>query len=119
MAILSHIEAGITTDEVRQFQQDFRLTATDMSFLMVMSRKGYYNLLAQKKLNRQQTERFLAISEVYAQALETLEKVENIHKWMITNHAYLKRIPFEVMDTYAGCAAVKAELIRLDHGITS
>lgn len=36
---------------------------------------------------------------------------------MHTYHAYLKRIPFEVLDTYAGCAAVKAELIRLDHGI--
>jgi uncharacterized protein (DUF2384 family) len=117
MTILSHIEEGVTTNELRQFQQDFKLPATDMSFLMVISRKGYYNLLTQKKLNRQQTERFLAIREVYEQALETLEKVENIHKWMHTYHAYLKRTPFEVMDTYAGCAAVKAELIRLDHGI--
>ena len=36
---------------------------------------------------------------------------------MHTYHGYLKRIPFEVLDTYAGCTEVKAELIRLDHGI--
>ncbi len=82
-----------------------------------MSRKGYSNLLAQKKLNRQQSERFLAIKEVYEQTLETLERVENIHKWMHTYHAYLNRILLEVLDTYAGCAEVKAELIRLYHGI--
>lgn len=117
MTILIHIEEGISTKELHQFQRDFKLTANDMAFLMVVSRKGYYNLLAQKKLNRQQSERFLAIKEVYEQALETLEKVDNIHKWMHTYHAYLKRIPFEVLDTYAGCTAVKAELIRLDHGI--
>jgi uncharacterized protein (DUF2384 family) len=117
MTFLSHIEEGVTTNELRKFQQKFKLPTTDMSFLMVLSRKGYYNLLTQKKLNRQQTERFLAIKEVYEQALETLENVENIHKWMHTYHAYLKRIPFEVLDTYAGCAEVKAELIRLDHGI--
>ncbi len=117
MTVLSYIEEGIEVDALRQFQKKYKLTATDMAFLMVVSRKGYYNLLTQKKLNRQQTERFFAIKSVYEQALETLENIENIHKWMHTYHAYLKRVPFEVLDTYVGCAEVKAELIRLEYGV--
>lgn len=117
MNLLTYIEEGTDTQEVKQFQQQFQLTARDMAFLMVLSRKGYYNLLEQKKLNRQQTERFLSIRQVYEQALETLETLENIHKWMHTYHGYLKHIPFSILDTYIGCTEVKAELVRLDHGV--
>lgn len=117
MDILTHIEAGVTGEQLRQFQQKFALTAQDMSFLMTLSRKGYYNLLQLEKLGRQQTERFLMVEQVYEQALETLESVDNVHKWMHTYHGYLKRVPFEILDTFAGCAEVKAELIRLDHGV--
>ncbi len=117
MDILTLIEAGISSQQVKDFQQKFALTAQDMAFLMAMSRKGYYNLLEQDKLGRQQTERFLFVQQVYEQALETLESVDNIHKWMHTYHAYLQRIPFDILDTFAGCTEVKAELIRLEHGV--
>lgn len=117
MDILTHIEEGVSAQVVKQFQQQFQLTAQDMAFLMVLSRKGYYNLLTQKKLNRQQTERFLSIRQVYEQALETLETLENIHKWMHTDHGYLKHVPFSILDTFTGCAEVKAELVRIDHGV--
>jgi uncharacterized protein (DUF2384 family) len=117
MDILTHIEAGISSQQVRDFQQKFDLTAQDMAFLMALSRKGYYNLLEQNKLGRQQTERFLTVEQVYEQALETLESVDNVHKWMHTFHGYLNRVPFEILDTFAGCAEVKAELIRLEHGV--
>jgi putative toxin-antitoxin system antitoxin component (TIGR02293 family) len=119
MNILRQIEAGVSSEQVRDFQQKFSLPAQDMAFLMTLSRKGYYNLLEQEKLGRHQTERFLRIQQVYEQALETLESVENIHRWMHTYHAYLQRVPYEVLDTFAGCREVEAELIRLDHGVLS
>ncbi len=115
--MLTHIEEGVSRQQLREFQQKFNLAAKDMAFLMAMSRKGYYNVLAQDKLNRQQTERFLSIRQVYEQALESLETVENIHKWMHTYHGYLKRLPFDILDTFAGCHEVRAELVRLEHGV--
>jgi len=117
MDILSHIEKGIKASSVKNFQDKFELTAQDMAFLMTMSRKGYYNLLEQERLGRQQSERFLNVQQVYKQALEALETLDNIHKWMHTFHGYIERVPFEILDTYAGCAEVKAALIRLEHGV--
>lgn len=114
---LNNIEAGVSPTEVKEFQQQFELTAGQMAFLMNISRKGYYNMLTAEKLSRQQSERFLTIRQVYQQALDTLETVENIHKWMNAYHGYLERVPFEILDTYAGCYAVGAELLRFEHGI--
>ncbi len=117
MDLLSNIDAGVSSQQVRDFQQRFNLKAQDMAFLMALSRKGYYNLLDQHKLGRQMTERFLTVEQVFEQALEALESVDNIHKWMHTFHGYLNRVPFEILDTFTGCAEVKAELIRLEHGV--
>ena len=119
MEVLTRIEEGINAETVQQFQQHFHLTVDDMAFLLVISRKGYYNLLERHKLNKQQSERFLAIKAVYEQAEETLENIANINKWMHTYHAYLERVPFAILDTYIGCSEVKSELIRLDHGVSS
>lgn len=119
MEVLAQIEEGIAAKTLQQFQRFFELTADEMAFLLVMSRKGYYNLLERDKLNKQQSERFLAVQAVYEQAMDTLENLDNIRKWMHTHHAYLGRIPFDILDTFIGCDEVRSELIRLDHGITS
>ena len=117
MTLLTQIEEGISAQRVKEFQQRFQLTVQDMAFLMALSRKGYYNLLDHEKLSRQQSERFLNVQQVYEQALESLETLENIHQWMHTFHGYLERIPFKILDTFTGCTEVKAELIRLEHGV--
>lgn len=119
MEVLSQIEEGIKVEAIQHFQQQFHLTVDDMAFLLVVSRKGYYNLLKQKKLNKQKSERFLMVTAVYEQAETTLESIANIDKWMHTYHAYLERIPFTILDTYVGCNEVRSELIRLDHGVVS
>lgn len=117
MTLLTQIEEGVSARQVKDFQQKFQLTVQDMAFLMALSRKGYYNLLEHEKLSRQQSERFLNVQQVYEQALESLESIENIYQWMHTFHGYLERVPFEILDTFTGCAEVKAELIRLEHGV--
>lgn len=119
MQILAQIEEGVDIEAVQQFQQRFRLTVEDMAFLLVISRKSYYNLLERERLDKQQSERFLAVKSVYEQAEETLESIDNIDQWMHSYHPYLERIPFAILDTYAGCSEVKSELIRLDHGVAS
>ena len=119
METLLQIEQGVYSESVQQFQKYFHLTAEDMALLLVLSRKGYYNLLERSKLNKQQSERFLSVKAVYEQALDTLENVDNVKKWMHTYHAYLKRTPFDILDTFIGCEEIRNELVRLEHGIVS
>jgi putative toxin-antitoxin system antitoxin component (TIGR02293 family) len=121
MDLLSRLEAGVYTKEVRAFQQEYTLTHKQMAYLLTMSEKGYYNLLNKDSLlSKNQSGQFLKVAEVFKEGEEALMSKEAFLEWLQQPHWYFKhRKPFDLLDTPIGADAVIDELGRAKYGMLS
>lgn len=121
MDLLSRLEAGVPTAEVRAFQQKYRLTHQQMACLLAMSEKGYYNLLNKDSaVSKTQSGQFLKVAEVFIEGEEALMSKEAFLEWLQQPHWYFKhKKPFDLLDTPIGADAVIEELGRTKYGMLS
>ncbi len=120
--LLAKVEKGVTIKEVIAFQQQYALTNKQMSYLLAISSKGYYNLIHPKegRLDKRLSGQFLKVKEVFQEGEEALLSKEAFLEWMEQPHWYFNhRKPFDLLDTPIGADAVLHELGRTKYGIVS
>lgn len=120
--LLAKVEEGVAVEEVRAFQQQYNLTNKQMSFLLAVSTKGYYNLVdpAKNRLDKKLSGQFLKVKEVFREGEEALLSKEALLDWMQQPHWYFShRKPFDLLDNPIGADAVMDELSRTKYGMLS
>lgn len=120
--LLAKIEEGVKVKEVTTFQQQYDLTNKQMSYLLAISPKGYYNLIhpAKGRLDKKLSGQFLKVKEVFQEGEEALLSKEAFLDWAQQPHWYFKqRKPFDLLDTPIGADAVINELGRTKYGMLS
>ncbi len=120
--LLAKVEEGVEVEEVIAFQQQYTLTNKQMSYLLAISPKGYYNLIHPEKgrLDKRSSGQFLKVKEVFQEGEEALMSKEAFLDWIQQPHWYFEqRKPFDLLDTPIGADAVMNELGRTKYGMLS
>lgn len=121
-SLLSKVHQGVQVADVVLFQRQYSLTQQQMSFLLNLSPKGYYNLLHRPsgKLDIPHSGKFLKLQQVFLEGEDALMSQEAFLEWLYQPHWYFDhRTPFEVLDNPIGADAVIEELGRTKYGILS
>ncbi|MGB3588218.1 MAG: MbcA/ParS/Xre antitoxin family protein [Tunicatimonas sp.] len=121
-ALLSKVQEGVSIAEVAQFQQQYSLTQQQMSFLLNLSHKGYYNLLHRPsgRLGIPNSGKFLKLQQVFQEGEDALMSREAFLEWLNQPHWYFDHhTPFEMLDNPIGADAILEELGRTKYGILS
>ncbi|MEQ9441515.1 MAG: DUF2384 domain-containing protein [Cyclobacteriaceae bacterium] len=121
-ALLTRVQEGVQVAEVVQFQQQYSLTQQQMSFLLNLSSKGYYNLIHRSsgRLDIPNSGKFLKLQQVFQEGEDALMSRAAFLEWLYQPHWYFDhRKPFEVLDNPIGADAVIEELGRTKYGILS
>lgn len=120
--LLAKVEEGVAVEEVTAFQQQYDLTNKQMTYLLAISSKGYYNLIhpVKGRLDKRLSGQFLKVKEVFQEGEEALMSKEAFLDWMQQSHWYFNhKTPFDLLDTPIGADAVIYELGRTKYGMLS
>ena len=121
-ALLSKVQEGVSTAEVAQFQQQYSLTQQQMSFLLNLSQKGYYNVIHRPsgRLDIPNSGKFLKLQLVFQEGEDALMSREAFLEWLNQPHWYFdQHTPLEMLNNPIGADAVLEELGRTKYGILS
>lgn len=117
--LMAVVQAGLPIESLTHLQTKFGFTNKTMSHFLAISESTYQRRIkAKDKLTKDETEKAIALSEVYERGIEVFESQEDFDRWLHAPITSLQRQrPIDLLDTMLGRKQVMRVLNAILHGI--
>jgi len=111
-------EEGLTSNELNDFEVEYKVSKRQMANLLGVSEKTYYNILSDKSIDSSRSDRFLQVHKVFTEGKEVFMSENNFMDWLQSPQStFGDRKPMNMLQSITGLEAVYSELIRIKHGV--
>ena len=117
--LMTVVKEGLPIESLTYLQQNFGFTNKAMSHILAISQSTYQRRIrANDKLTQDETEKAIALSEVYEKGIEVFDNMPDFHDWMHSSIASLQQqCPVDLLDSTLGRKQVMRVLNAILHGI--
>ncbi|RCR66094.1 type II RES/Xre toxin-antitoxin system antitoxin [Larkinella punicea] len=117
--LLAVAREGLPMDSITHLQKNMGFTNKTMSHILAISESTYQRRIRnQAKLNQDETEKAIALSEIYAKGMEVFEIKEDFEYWLNAKIIALQsQKPIDLLDSMIGRKQVLNVLNAILHGI--
>ncbi len=113
------VELGLPIESLIHLQTKFGFTNKTMSQILAISESTYQRRIrAREKLSKDETEKVIALSEVYEKGMEVFENQQDFQDWLNAQIVSLQhQRPIDLLDTILGRKQIMRVLNAILHGI--
>lgn len=117
--LMTVVEAGLPIESLTHLQGRFGFTNKVMSQILAVSESTYQRRIrANDRLTKDETEKVIALSEVYEKGIEVFENQADLTDWLTSPiYSLLNKRPVDLLDTILGRRQVMRVLNAILHGI--
>ncbi|GAB3919608.1 type II RES/Xre toxin-antitoxin system antitoxin [Larkinella terrae] len=117
--LLAIAQEGLPMESITHLQKNMGFTNKTMSHILAISESTYQRRIRnQAKLNKDETEKAIALSEIYAKGMEVFEKKNDFEYWLNAKIVSLQsQKPIDLLDSMIGRKQVLNVLNAILHGI--
>ena len=117
--LMAVVESGLPIESLIHLQTKFGFTNKVMSQILAISESTYQRRIrAREKLTRDETEKVIALSEVYEKGMEVFENQQDFQEWLNAQIVSLQhQRPIDLLDTILGRKQIMRVLNAILHGI--
>ncbi len=119
--LIEVVREGLPIESIAFLQSNFGFTNKEMSHILAISESTYQRRIrAKATLTKDETEKAISLSEVYAKGLEVFRNQQDFDVWLQTKiPAMGNQRPNAMLDSMIGRQHVMDGLNRILHGIFS
>ncbi len=113
------VKEGLPIESLTYLQHNFGFTNKAMSHILAISESTYQRKIkAKNKLTKDETEKAIALSEVYEKGIEVFENNKDFDDWLHSSIVSLQhQRPVDLLDSMIGRKQVMRVLNAILHGI--
>ena len=117
--LMTVVREGLPIESLTYLQRNFGFTNKAMSHILAISQSTYQRRIkAKDKLTQDETEKAIALSEVFEKGIEVFENLPDFHDWMHSSIASLQQQhPVDLLNSTLGRKQVMRVLNAILHGI--
>ena len=117
--LMAIVESGLPIESLIHLQTKFGFTNKAMSQILAISESTYQRRIrAVEKLTRDETEKVIALSEIYERGMEVFENQPDFQEWLNAQIVSLQhQRPVDLLDTVSGRKQLMRVLNAILHGI--
>ncbi len=117
--LIDVIEKGLPIEALTYFQNTIGFTNKAMSHILAMSESTYQRRVkAKTNLTKEETEKVIALTEVYEKGIEVFENQADLDEWLNDKIPSLQnRKPIDLLDSMMGRKQVMTVLNAILHGV--
>lgn len=117
MVLIERSKNGVTKQELKELQQETRLTNEQLSSIVGLTPRALQNYKMDSLLKLSVSERAIALAQLYAHGFDVFGE-ERFFRWMNREHVALgRRKPIDLLDTHFGITLIGDEIGRIEHGV--
>ena len=119
--LIDLINDGLPMQSVKHLQDKLGFSNRTMSHLLAISESTYQRRIKAKlSLTKDETEKAISLSELYAKGLDIFGSPEKLQYWLDNpNYALGHRKPVDLLDSTIGRQEAMEVLFRIQYGIYS
>ena len=117
--LMAIVKEGLPIESLLHLQNSFGFTNKVMSRLLAISESTYQRRIkARDRLTQDETEKAIALSEVYERGIEVFDNLPDFYDWMHSSIVSLQhQRPVDLLDSTLGRKQVMRVLNAILHGI--
>lgn len=117
--LMDVVKEGLPIESLTYLQHNFGFTNKAMSHILAISESTYQRKIkAKNKLTKDETEKAIALSEVYEKGIEVFENNKDFDDWLHSSIVSLQhQRPVDLLDSMIGRKQVMRVLNAILHGI--
>ncbi|ADB38711.1 type II RES/Xre toxin-antitoxin system antitoxin [Spirosoma linguale] len=119
--LIDLVNEGLPMQSVKFLQDNLGFSNRLMSHLLAISESTYQRRIrAKSSLTKDETEKVISLSELYAKGIDILGSPEKFHYWLDSpNYALGNRKPIDLLNSTVGRQEAMEILFRIQYGIYS
>jgi putative toxin-antitoxin system antitoxin component (TIGR02293 family) len=119
--LIDLVNAGLPMESAKYLQEKLGFSNRIMSHLLAISESTYQRRIRAKSfLTKDETEKAISLSELYAKGLDIFGNSEKLQYWLDNpNYALGNRRPVDLLDSTIGRQEAMEILFRIQYGIYS
>ncbi len=117
--LMAVVETGLPIESLIYLQSRFGFTNKIMSQILAISESTYQRRVrAKDKLTKDETEKVIALSEIFEKGMEVFENEPDLNNWLTSPIRSLQyQRPVDLLDTILGRRQVMRVFNAIEHGI--
>lgn len=109
------VKAGVSKEQLIRLKEIFELDYDTLSALLVVTNRSLHLKKGKDILNRNVSDRLIAIAEVFSLGYNVFNSRELFHRWLRQPSRDLGgAVPLSMLDTIVGMDEVKQQLLRME-----
>lgn len=119
--LIDLVNDGLPMQSAKYLQDNLGFSNRTMSHLLAISESTYQRRIkAKSSLTKDETEKAISLSELYAKGLDIFGNSEKLRYWLDNpNYALGNRKPIDLLDSTIGRQEAMEVLFRIQYGIYS
>ncbi|WP_346316298.1 antitoxin Xre/MbcA/ParS toxin-binding domain-containing protein [Chitinophaga sp. YIM B06452] len=109
------VKSGVTKEQLTRLKEIFELDYDTLSALLVVTNRSLHLKKGKDILNRNISDRIIAIADVFSLGYNVFNSRELFHRWLRQPSRDLGGVvPLAMLDTITGMEEVKQQLMRME-----